>query len=141
MCSISRVEARFFLGALCFAAAVMLTSCSGHPRGQEGSAEILIGEYGSLTGSTATIGISTQNGIDMAMDKANTSGGVLGKKIRVVVEDDRGKPEEAQTVVTRLITKYGVSAILGEATSTRSLAAAPIAQENRIPMLTPSATN
>jgi len=111
----------------------MLTSCFGHRSEQADSAEILIGEYGALTGNEATLGISTQNGIDMAFDKVNTSGGVLGKKIRVFVEDDRGKPEEAQTVVTRLITKYGVSAILGEATSTRSLAAAPIAQQGHIP--------
>jgi len=119
----------------------MLTSCFGHRSEQADSAEILIGEYGALTGNEATLGISTQNGIDMAFDKANTSGGVLGKKIRVVVEDDRGKPEEAQTVVSRLITKYGVSAILGAASSTRSLAAAPIAQQSHIPMVTPAATN
>jgi branched-chain amino acid transport system substrate-binding protein len=141
MCSTARVDRRIFLVALCGSSAAILTSCSRHSDGRAEAAEILIGEYGSLTGSTATIGLSTHNGIDMALDKANTSGGVLGKKIRVVVEDDRGKPEEAQTVVTRLITKYGVSAILGEATSTRSLAAAPIAQQSHIPMVTPSSTN
>src|SRR4030095_10424534 len=96
----------------------------------------LIGAYGPLTGGTATQGISTQNGIAMAQDKVNKAGGVLGRKIQVIVEDDRGLPEEAQTVVTRLITKYGVSAILGETTSSRTLAAAPIAQQNHIPMVT-----
>jgi len=89
----------------------------------------------------ATQGISTQNGIKMAQDKANNVGGVLGRRIRFVMEDDRGTPEEAQTVVTRLITKYGVSAILGETTSSRTLAAAPIAQQSRIPMVTPVSTN
>lgn len=141
MHSTARVDRRFFLGALCFGSAAILTSCSGNSDGQAEPAEILIGEYGSLTGSAATLGISTHNGIDMAQDRANKSGGVLGKRVRVVVEDDRGKPEEAQTVVTRLITKYRVSAILGEAASTRTLAAAPIAQQSHIPMLTPSSTN
>jgi branched-chain amino acid transport system substrate-binding protein len=89
----------------------------------------------------ATQGISTQNGIAMAQDKVNKAGGVLGRKIQFLVEDDRGLPEEAQTVVTRLITKYGVSAILGETTSSRTLAAAPIAQQNHIPMVTPDSTN
>jgi branched-chain amino acid transport system substrate-binding protein len=89
----------------------------------------------------ATQGISTQNGIAMAQDKVNKAGGVLGRKIQFVVEDDRGLPEEAETVVTRLITKYGVSAILGETTSSRTLAAAPIAQQNHIPMVTPVSTN
>ena len=76
--------------------------------------EIIVGEFGSLTGSTATFGISTRNGVDMAIDETNQSGGILGKKIRVIVEDDQGKPEEAQTVVTKLVNKDRVVAVLGE---------------------------
>jgi branched-chain amino acid transport system substrate-binding protein len=139
MCSASRADLRFFLAALYFVGALAATSCSGQTGKQP--EEILIGAYGPLTGSMATQGISTQNGIDMAQDKANKAGGVLGRKIHVVIEDDRGIPEEAQTVVTRLITKYGVSAILGETTSSRTLAAAPIAQQSRVPMVTPDSTN
>jgi branched-chain amino acid transport system substrate-binding protein len=113
---------------------------NGQTPGQEPK-EILIGEYGSLTGTTATFGISTRNGIDLAVEEVNGSGGVLGKKIRVIVEDDQGKPEEAQTVVTKLINKDRVIAVLGEVASSRSLAAAPVCQSNRIPMITPSSTN
>jgi branched-chain amino acid transport system substrate-binding protein len=57
------------------------------------------------------------------------------------VEDDQGRPEEAQTVVTKLITKDQVIAVLGEVASSRSLAAAPVAQQNGIPMISPSSTN
>jgi branched-chain amino acid transport system substrate-binding protein len=103
--------------------------------------EIVIGEFGSLTGTTATFGISTKNGIDMAVDDINKGGGLLGKKVRVIVEDDQGKPEEAQTVVTKLITKDGVVAILGEVASSRTMAAAPVAQQNGIPLISPSSTN
>jgi branched-chain amino acid transport system substrate-binding protein len=103
--------------------------------------EILIGEYGSLTGTTATFGISTRNGIDMAVEAVNQSGGLLGKTVRVIVEDDQGKPEEAQTVVTKLITRDGVLAVLGEVASSRSLAAAPVAQQAGVPMISPSSTN
>jgi len=84
MRSASRVDWKFLLVALCFLVAVILTSCSGHSGEQP--EEILIGEYGSLTGSTATIGISTKNGIDMAQDKANKSGGVLGKDPESLLE-------------------------------------------------------
>ena len=115
-----------------------LTSCSG----DQGQAdEILIGEYGSLTGTTATFGISTMNGIAMALDEVNESGGLLGKTVRVIVEDDQGRPEEAQTVVTKLITRNRVVALLGEVASSRTLAAAPVAQQMRIPMVSPSSTN
>jgi branched-chain amino acid transport system substrate-binding protein len=105
------------------------------------SNEILVGHYGSLTGATATFGQSAQKGIEMAVDAVNQSGGVLGKKLKVLVEDDQGKPEEAQTVVTKLINKDRVVALLGEIASSNSLAAAPVAQAARIPMISPGSTN
>jgi len=61
--------------------------------------------------------------------------------VRIIVEDDQSKPEEAATAVTKLITQDKVVAILGEVASTRSMAAAPIAQQNHIPMVSPSSTN
>ncbi len=103
--------------------------------------EIVIGEYGSMTGATATFGISTHNGIVMALDAVNAGGGVLGKKVRLVSEDDQGKPDEAMTVVTKLINKDRVVAVLGEIASSNSLAAAPVAQAARIPMVSPGSTN
>ncbi len=106
-----------------------------------GGDEILIGEYGSLTGTTATFGQSTNNAIQMAFDEINAAGGLLGKKVRVAVEDDQSKPEEAATAVTKLINQNHVVAMLGEVSSSRSLAAAPICQANAVPMISPSSTN
>ncbi len=103
--------------------------------------EILIGEVGSLTGGEATFGTSTRDGIDLAFKKINAQGGVKGKKLKVLILDDQGKPEEAAIAVTKLITQDRVIAILGEVASSRSLAMAPIAQANKIPMVTPSSTN
>lgn len=105
------------------------------------SAEILVGEFGSMTGSEATFGISTHQGIELAINEANSAGGVKGKKISLISLDDQGKAEEAASVVTRLITQNKVVAILGEVASSRSLAAAPIAQKHQIPMISPSSTN
>src|SRR5215468_12168144 len=124
---------------LCLLCSIALVSCTGAR--SDSVSEIVVGEFGSLTGTTATFGISTKNGIDMAVDDVNKAGGLLGKKVRVVVEDDQGKPEEAQTVVTKLITKDQVVAILGEVASSRTMAAAPVAQQNGIPLISPSSTN
>jgi branched-chain amino acid transport system substrate-binding protein len=77
----------------------------------------------------------------MAVDELNTKGGLLGKKIRLVVEDDQGRPEEAQTVVSKLVSKDRVIAVIGENASSRSLAAAPVCQEGGVPMISPSSTN
>src|SRR4030095_15742382 len=127
-----------WLFLLCVVGVVALTSCTGAR--SDSTSEIVIGEFGSLTGTTATFGISTKNGIDMAVDDLNKAGGLLGKKVRVIVEDDQGKPEEAQTVVTKLITKDQAAAILGEVASSRTMAAAPAAQQNGIPLIAPSST-
>jgi branched-chain amino acid transport system substrate-binding protein len=129
-----------WMGFLYVVGTLALFGCSANSPDQAAN-EILIGEFGSLTGTTATFGISTKNGIDMAVEQVNKAGGVLGKQVRVIVEDDQGKPEEAQTVVTKLITRDQVVAVLGEVASSRSMAAAPVAQQSKIPMISPSSTN
>ena len=101
---------------------------------------ILVGEYGSLTGEAATFGISTNKGIKMAFDEINAKGGIKGKKVKLITEDNQGKNEETAKVVTRLITQEKVIALLGEVASSRSEVAAPIAQKNGVPMISPSST-
>jgi branched-chain amino acid transport system substrate-binding protein len=130
--------------ALAAAIAFTVAACSGGGtpgQGSAGSDEILVGEFSSLTGGTATFGQSTHNGITLAFDEINAAGGVLGKKLKVLVEDDQSKPEEAATAVQKLISQNRVVAVLGEVASSRTLAAAPIAQSNKVPLISPSSTN
>ena len=109
--------------------------------GGEGGDTILVGEYGSMTGPQATFGQSTHNGIMMAIDEVNAAGGINGKKITIKSEDDQSKAEEAANTVQKLISQDNVVAVLGEVASSNSLAAAPICQQNKRPMITPSSTN
>ena len=83
--------------------------------------EIAIGHYASLTGSEATFGRSTDNGILLAVEEINEGGGVNGKKIRVITYDDKGDAREAGTAVTRLVARDQVVAVLGEVASSLSL--------------------
>src|SRR5687768_12400529 len=103
--------------------------------------KVRIGVFMSLTGSTANFGISSVNGIKMAADEVNKAGGINGKQIELLVEDDRSDASEAATIVTKFVTQDQVHAVLGEVASSRSIAAAPIAQNAKVPMLTPSSTN
>lgn len=103
--------------------------------------EIVVGHYASMTGGTATFGISADEGIRLAVDELNGKGGVLGKQLKVVTEDDQSKPEEAVAAVQKLINQDHVVALIGEIASSRSRAAAPIAQKAKIPMLSPASTN
>lgn len=113
----------------------LLASC------EEKSDKIQIGFFGALTGPDATFGLSSKDGIQLAMEEKNNSGGLLGKKIELKFYDTLGSTEEAKLTVERLISVDHVVAVLGEVASTRSLAGAPVAQKHGVPMITPSSTN
>ncbi len=102
---------------------------------------IKIGEFASLTGKEATFGISSHEGTLMAIEEINAAGGLLGKKLELLTEDTQSKAGEPATVVNKLVSRDGVIAVLGEVASSRSLEAAPICQQNKIPMISPSSTN
>jgi len=119
----------------------MILVASGCQRGSGDPNEIVIGHYGSMTGSEATFGQSTDNGIKLAVDEINEAGGIRGRKIRLITYDDKGDAREAGTAVTRLTTKDEVVAVLGEVASGLSLAGAPVCQEAGVPMVSPSSTN
>jgi branched-chain amino acid transport system substrate-binding protein len=102
---------------------------------------ILIGHVGSLTGSEASFGTSTENGLRLAIEDINAKGGIKGKRVSAKTYDDQGKPEEAAVAATRLITQDKVTVLIGEVASSRSLAMAPIADANRVPQITPTSTN
>ncbi len=122
---------------------ISLAGCKEKGTGPEGqtSTQIVVGEYGSMTGSESTFGHSTDDGIQLAVDQINQKGGLNGKKIVVPTpEDDESIPQKAETAVRRLVDR-GVVAVLGEVASSASMAGAPVCQQNHIPMISPSSTN
>jgi len=102
---------------------------------------IKIGEYASLTGKEAAFGQSSHKGTVLAIEQANAAGGVLGRQIELVSDDDQSKQGESATIVKKLIFRDKVVGILGEVASMRSLEAAPICQAYKVPMISPSSTN
>jgi branched-chain amino acid transport system substrate-binding protein len=102
---------------------------------------IKVGEYASLTGKEASFGQSSHQGIVMATEEINAAGGVLGRPIELLTEDNQTKPGESATAAKKLIARDKVIALLGEVASGRSLEAAPIAQNHKVPMIAPAATN
>jgi branched-chain amino acid transport system substrate-binding protein len=103
--------------------------------------DIPIGVYAALTGDQAAFGNATVQGVRLAAEEINAAGGILGRKIKLVIEDDAGRPDQAASVVTKLITSDNALAIIGENSSTQSLAGAPICQNSKVPMISPSSTN
>ena len=120
------------MGALC---ALWASGCG------KSTDTIKIGEFASLTGKEATFGVSSHEGTVLGVEQINAAGGLLGKKLELLTEDDLSKAGEPATAVNKLISRDGVVAILGEVASSRSLEAAPICQQSQIPMISPSSTN
>jgi len=121
------------------AVAALATALMGCKSG--GGDTIKVGEFASLTGKEATFGTSSHEGTLLAVEQINAAGGVLGKKLELLTEDDQTKAGEPANAVNKLISKDGVIAILGEVASSRSLEAAPICQQSQIPMISPASTN
>ncbi|MEW9123391.1 MAG: ABC transporter substrate-binding protein [Thermotaleaceae bacterium] len=113
------------------------------PAGGEAPAEgpIKIGGIFPMTGAIATFGDSSKKGIDLAVEEINSKGGILGRQVQFVLEDTKSTQADAATAIQKLIQQDKVVAVLGEVASSNSLAAAPIAQDSKIPMVSGSSTN
>ncbi len=145
------MRSRFISYVLLFVGALALSGCNGCKGGDEkkdngngGKASgsiIRVGEYGSMTGSEAAFGKTTDNGIRLAVDEINKAGGVAGKQIEIVgPEDTESNTQKAEIAVKRLC-EQDVIAVLGEVASSRSRAGGGVCQKKQIPMISPSSTN
>jgi branched-chain amino acid transport system substrate-binding protein len=101
--------------------------------------EIKIGHIAPLTGDAAIWGNWEVEGIELAVEEINSKGGVVGRKIKVIHEDDKGDPKTAVSALQKLITVDKVEIVIGATLSSTTLAAAPIAEKNKVIMLSPSA--
>lgn len=125
--------------------ALSIVSCTKKDEASQTAAananQIVIGHYASLTGETATFGQSSKNGVDLAQEQFNAAGGLNGKQVKVITYDTQSKPEEASSVVTKLITQDNVLALIGEVASRLSLVAGDKAMQFKTPMISHASTN
>jgi branched-chain amino acid transport system substrate-binding protein len=125
-----------------FPALLLLVSCNrNQPGATRDRSTIKIGYYGDLSGPTFNFGESAKNGVLMAAEEINQAGGINGRRIDVVIEDDQGSAEMAAARSSKLIDVDKVIAVIAGGTSGNSRAAAPKAQVAKIPLISPSATD
>jgi branched-chain amino acid transport system substrate-binding protein len=116
--------------------------CSGcNPSKPSGPDVWKVGAYLSLSGAETQFGVDTKEGIELAFDEVNQAGGIKGKSVKVLFEDDKTNPQEATNKVLQLIDRDKVVALLGEVSSSRSKAGGIVANKKKIPMITPSSTH
>ena len=128
---------------LLFLVLALVSACKQEPprTGTPDRSNIKIGYYGDLSGPTFNFGESAKNGVLMAAEEINQAGGINGRRVDIVIEDDQGSPERAATRASKLIDQDKVIAVIAGGTSGNSRAGAPKAQVARIPLISPSATD
>jgi branched-chain amino acid transport system substrate-binding protein len=122
--------------ALAALAVAALISCA-----PEAPKTIKIGTIQPLTGAIAVYGKNVTNAVQLAVDEVNAAGGIGGKKVELVVEDDSFKPDNTVAAFKKLVTKDQVVAIVGALTSNCTLSITALAQSAKIPLITPTSTN
>ncbi|NLA84453.1 MAG: ABC transporter substrate-binding protein [Clostridiales bacterium] len=115
----------------------LITGCT---QSSSKSDKILIGVNYELSGETATYGQSSVEGIELAINKVNEAGGINGKLIELVKYDNESKSANATSLATRLMTQDKVLAVMGPATSGAFKATIPVANQNKVPVISGSAT-
>ncbi len=122
-----------FAAALAAGAALAAPALAAEP--------INIGFFSHLSGNFAEYGASFKNAVELYLDGVNAEGGIGGRPVRLIVEDDRNSPQEAATVARKIVATPGVVLAIGSWSTTASLAAAPIFAEARIPQISPTSSH
>jgi len=133
-----RIATGLLVGAVSLS---MLAGCSSNSNSNSSSGgTIKIGVALELSGAVATYGQDTKSGVEMAVDEINAAGGVNGKKIELVTYDTQSDPAVATTMATKLTTQDKVISIVAPATSGSYKAISPVANANKVPIVSGSAT-
>jgi branched-chain amino acid transport system substrate-binding protein len=119
-------------GVASLAVALLIGTLAARPEAQQ---TIKIGVIQPLTGAFAASGTYVSNGARIAADEINAGGGVLGRKIELVVEDNKSNPTEAASVAEKLIVRDKVPVLMGAWGSSLTLAVMPKLMEYQVPML------
>ncbi len=119
---------------ICIAILLIVTQTNKEPE------EIKLGAILSLTGDYAKWGETSRKGINLALEEINISDGINGRKVKMVFEDDQGSVRAATDAMTKLVTIDKVPFVIGTLLSTSTLAIAPIAEENKVILLSPAST-
>ncbi|MBS3176061.1 penicillin-binding protein activator [Candidatus Woesearchaeota archaeon] len=120
---------------------LVMTACQQQVAKPAVSETIKIGFIGPLTGDTASLGTTLRDGAEIAVEEINAKGGVNGKKIEAIYEDGGCKAQGATLAAQKLINNDKVVLIIGGSCSSETLAAAPIAEEAKIILISPSSSN
>jgi branched-chain amino acid transport system substrate-binding protein len=118
-----------------------LAGCGGGSKDAGGKDTIKLGGVLEMTGGSASFGISSKNGIDLALKKINEKGVLGGKKLSLVVADCKSEASEATNGMQKVISQDKVVAVIGPNLSSAFIASSSIGNASKVPAITPMGTN
>ncbi|MCL2380886.1 MAG: ABC transporter substrate-binding protein [Treponema sp.] len=118
-----------------FAASMLFVGC-----GEDAGDTVNLGVIFPLSGPQAHFGVESSDGIILAAEEINRAGGLLGRQINLIIADDENIPANTMSNFIRLTTQDGVGIVMGSSTSGATSAIAPIAQDQGVVVISPSAT-
>ena len=122
------------LGSLLSACQSSAPSSQSAGASKQGGETVKLGMATDLSGSAALLGVAGVNGVTLAVEDLNAAGGVLGKKIELIVRNTEGRPEAGTREVRDLIQREKVAALMGPVSSAVGLAESAVAKENKVPI-------
>ena len=118
--------------------AAMLMSLAGCSKKESNT--IKVGGIAPLSGAVAVYGVECKNGIDLAIEEINAAGGIDGKALEFVCEDDEGSPDKTVNAFKKLVAKDGVKFVIGSLTSGCTQAVTTLSQASKVLQIAPAAT-
>jgi len=128
----------FVVLSLLVVASLILPACAS---GGKGGGTIKVGLLAPLSGQVPTFGLSNKEGAELAVKEWNEKGGVLGKKIELIIADSQCSPDPAVNAANKLIDQDGVKLIVGETCSSASIPVAEIVNQKKVLQISPTSTN
>jgi branched-chain amino acid transport system substrate-binding protein len=121
-------------------AALLLTLLALSSGCQKKEDVLRVGVVAQMTGAEAKMGSDFRNGVTISIDEWNSRGGLLGKKIELLVGDDQADPKQAVSVANKVVND-GAVGVIGHFNSSCSIPASDVYNRAGIPMITPASTN
>lgn len=116
------------------AVVLAMAGCGGDSEAGDGEGPIKVGQIVSLTGNYAPLGTENEKSVALAVEQVNTAGGVLGRKIELIVRDDKSQPDQSVLAFNDIKGK-DVAAVIGSPFSNSALATIPLVDREKIPYI------
>lgn len=119
----------------------LVAGCSSSKDSATNEEEVIkLGFLGATTGSVANYGIPGQKGMELAIEELNDQGGILGKEVKGIYEDNKGETSEINAIAKKYVTVDKVAAMVGDPCTGLTKVAAEIAQQNNVVIFSAGAT-